>query len=259
LTEDSLRRTDELIAEITALSSSEQAATWAQRTLPEKNRLQLADADRLEEAFSRRMAELDRINVHDGGYQATQQTEPVPVPAQSLQPADLGAEIEKPSTERVAKPREEVAAELTSQHVDAKSLKPRSDFPQRLPVAPPSLVKITRRRDREHLRFVASQSCLICARKPSDAHHLRFAQVRALGRKVSDEFTVPLCRTHHREVHRATDERAWWSGLGINPIKVARKLWRRGQQSLESNGRSRAVESRARPKLNGSVKPLSAS
>jgi hypothetical protein len=36
-------------------------------------------------------------------------------------------------------------------------------------------------------------------------HHLRFAQPRALGRKASDEFTVPLCRVHHREVHRAGD------------------------------------------------------
>jgi hypothetical protein len=37
--------------------------------------------------------------------------------------------------------------------------------------------------------------------QPSDPHHLRFAQPRALGLKVSDEFTVPLCRDHHRQVH----------------------------------------------------------
>ena len=65
-------------------------------------------------------------------------------------------------------------------------------------------------RDRDHVHFVAQQACLICGRKPSDAHHLRFAQSRALGRKVSDEFTVPLCRGHHREVHRHGDEAAWW-------------------------------------------------
>src|SRR5262249_39635011 len=39
-----------------------------------------------------------------------------------------------------------------------------------------------RYRNREHLRFVAGQPCLICGRKPSDAHHLRHAQPRALGR-----------------------------------------------------------------------------
>ena len=61
-------------------------------------------------------------------------------------------------------------------------------------------------RDREHVRFVAQQTCLVCGRQPCDAHHLRFAQNRALGRKVSDEFTVPLCRGHHRELHRHGDE-----------------------------------------------------
>jgi hypothetical protein len=52
-----------------------------------------------------------------------------------------------------------------------------------------------RHRDREHLKFVAAQPCLVCGRQPSDAHHLRFAQPRTLGRRVSDEFAVPLCRT----------------------------------------------------------------
>jgi hypothetical protein len=60
------------------------------------------------------------------------------------------------------------------------------------------------------------RTCLICGRKPSDPHHLRFAQPKALGRKSSDEFTVPLCRTHYREVHRAGDKRAWWKAGGIN-------------------------------------------
>jgi hypothetical protein len=55
-------------------------------------------------------------------------------------------------------------------------------------------------RDKEHVKFVAQRPCLICGRRPADAHHLRFTQPRALGRKVSDEFTVPLCRGHHREV-----------------------------------------------------------
>ena len=49
-----------------------------------------------------------------------------------------------------------------------------------------------RHRDKAHLKFVASQPCLVCGRSPADAHHLRFTQPRAMGRKVSDEFTVPL-------------------------------------------------------------------
>src|SRR6516165_10665414 len=72
-------------------------------------------------------------------------------------------------------------------------------------------------RDRDHVKSVAKQPCLVCDRRPADAHHLRFAQSPALGRKVSDEFTVPLCRGHHREVHRCGDEAAWWRKAGIDP------------------------------------------
>jgi hypothetical protein len=82
-----------------------------------------------------------------------------------------------------------------------------------------------RLRDRDHVRFVTNQPCLICGRTPSDSHHLRVAQPCALGRKVSDEFTVPLCRGHHREVHRCGDEAAWWEKAGIIPIAAARTLW----------------------------------
>ena len=82
-----------------------------------------------------------------------------------------------------------------------------------------------RMRDRDHVRHVAKQPCLICGRQPSDAHHLRFAQSRAMGRKVSDEFTVPLCRGHNREVHRCGDETAWWAKTGIDPRVAARSLW----------------------------------
>ena len=80
-------------------------------------------------------------------------------------------------------------------------------------------------RDREHVRSVAKQPCLVCGRRPADAHHLRFAQSRALGCKVSDEFTIPLCRGHHREVHRSGDEAAWWEKAGIDPSASARALW----------------------------------
>jgi hypothetical protein len=88
-----------------------------------------------------------------------------------------------------------------------------------------SLPTPRRVRDRDHVRLVAKQPCLLCGRRPADPHHLRFAQSRALGRKVSDEFTVPLCRGHHREVHRSGDEAAWWKRSGIDPTVPARVLW----------------------------------
>jgi hypothetical protein len=82
-----------------------------------------------------------------------------------------------------------------------------------------------RKSDKQHLQFVATQPCLVCARSPSDAHHLRFAQPRAMGRKVSDQFTVPLCRAHHRELHRFGDELAWWRKASLNPIEASQRLW----------------------------------
>ena len=82
-----------------------------------------------------------------------------------------------------------------------------------------------RYRDKAHLRFVASHPCLVCGRQPADAHHLRFSQPRALGLKVSDEFTVPLCRVHHRQVHRTGNEAGWWKETKIDASKVAKDLW----------------------------------
>jgi hypothetical protein len=88
-----------------------------------------------------------------------------------------------------------------------------------------SLPAPRRIRDRDHVKSVAKQPCLICGRRPADAHHLRYAQPPALGRRVSDEFTVPLCRGHHREAHRCGDEVTWWNRAGIDPTATARALW----------------------------------
>jgi len=85
--------------------------------------------------------------------------------------------------------------------------------------------KPVRERDRDHLRFVAAQPCLVCGRTPSDAHHLKFAEQRAMGRKVSDKFAVPICRLHHRELHRRGNDRAWWQTQGIDPLPAAATLW----------------------------------
>ena len=118
-------------------------------------------------------------------------------------------------------------------------------------------------RDREHVRLVAKQPCLICGRRPADAHHLRFAQSRALGRKVSDEFTVPLCRGHHREVHRCGDEAAWWKKAGIDPTVPARVLWLESHPLPTASGNDqstqRPIAGRARdePRTSTSFNPKS--
>ncbi len=118
-----------------------------------------------------------------------------------------------------------------------------------------SISEVRRYRDKAHLKFVASRPCLVCGRKPCDPHHLRFAQVRALGRKVSDEFTVPLCRLHHRELHRARNEAGWWAKLGIDAIAIARNLWNMTRSAGMPTASANAGLSSAGPAVVTSTKP----
>ena len=118
-------------------------------------------------------------------------------------------------------------------------------FPGKFDKSALTLAEPKRRRDKLHLRFVASQPCIVCGRHPSDPHHLRFAQPRALGVKVSDEFTVPLCRGHHRQLHQAGDEMSWWKALNIEALPVARQLWEQthpNEEQAETQKAARATD-----------------
>jgi hypothetical protein len=138
-----------------------------------------------------------------------------PVDAERVESA-FQVQLSKLASDAVAGPS---AKRSQVQHLDKKR--------RRAAVDKTVLALPTRRRirDREHVKSVAKQPCLVCGRRPADAHHLRFVQSPALGLKVSDEFTVPLCRGHHREVHRCGDESAWWNRVGIDPTAAARVLW----------------------------------
>jgi Rad52/22 family double-strand break repair protein len=114
----------------------------------------------------------------------------------------------------------EIASEAPPLATATSALIPMKIDKSRLAIAEPK-----RLRDKAHLKFVASQPCLICGRQPSDFHHLRFAQPRAIGLKVSDEFTVPLCRGHHRQLHQAGSEIVWWESQRLNALEIARGLW----------------------------------
>jgi hypothetical protein len=181
---------DKLLLEVENIASSDLAATWAGQALAAKNNLIASDAKLVEEAFERRLSALPSS---DGALSANDRSSVPQIDGlqKTVTPenidADRGKGIDK-SILTIAAPR--------------------------------------RYRNREHLRYVAQQACLVCGRKPSDPHHLGFTQPRALSRKVSDEFAVPLCRGHHRAVHRSRDERAWWRQADIDPIKVARRLWK---------------------------------
>ena len=188
-TEASVALCRQLLTELAEIASTEEAGSWAQRILGTKNSLTAADARQVEDAFRAKMATLE--SAADVDDVLSSQVISAVQPSSSLErqagePASITDGIDK---SRLAHPE-----------------------PRRF-------------RDKNHVKFVAKQPCLICGRRPSDAHHLRFAQHRALGRKVSDEFIVPLCRGHHREVHRCGDEAGWWKKAGIDPGKSARALW----------------------------------
>lgn len=127
----------------------------------------------------------------------------------------------------VTKDRAQATQQLIVRPSDDMSIAPASPEKQQKKIDK-SVLTISepkRHRDKAHLRFVGSHPCLVCGRQPSDTHHLRFAQPRALGMKVSDEFTVPLCREHHRQLHHAGNEAAWWHNLSIKPLPIAQDLW----------------------------------
>src|SRR5271169_3262507 len=182
---------EEMLAELNDLGSSDEAARWAKRRYPDKNaKLSAADAAHIDECFRTKILS---FAVHDADG----------VPDADNKPTS--AEPEPPS----------------SKGEQSKTAPQSGPFDKSVLTFP----EPRRVRDREHVRYVAKQSCLVCGRRPCDAHHLRFTQSRALGRKVSDEFTVPLCRGHHREVHRQGDEAKWWRKAAIDPVAAARALW----------------------------------
>jgi hypothetical protein len=118
----------------------------------------------------------------------------------------------------------------TGDRVGEADLRPSNSAPPKIDKSVLTVGELKRIRCKEHLRFVASQSCLICGRSPSHAHHVRYAQTRGLSLKVSDEFTVPLCAIHHHRIHTTGNEREWWQERKIDPLVVANELW---QQSRE--------------------------
>jgi hypothetical protein len=181
---------DQLLKEINDLTHGDDLALWAHRRIAAKNTLTSDDARAVEAAYQA-LLEAASGDLQDGP-----------------KTAGLLAEQGLPESETAAVNGRAVAEQQPSTAVM---------------VAP--IRKEVRHRNKAHLAFVRAQPCLVCRRSPCDAHHLKFAQPRSLGRKVSDEFTVPLCRDHHLDLHRYGNETAWWANLQIVPMEAAKDLW----------------------------------
>ena len=215
--------------ELAEFTDADALTAWAAKALPRKNQLAPSDATDVEVAFAEK---LRKIRGENGEDQLLPVASPavvsdiLPAAGESAggEPARLRQTIGRaPGLNGHGGPQQVAQIENGS----SQSVTP--------------IGKTLRLRDREHLKFVGTQPCLACGRTPSDAHHLKFAQARALGRKVSDEFVVPLCRLHHRELHRLGDERKWWQQLNIDPIEAARRLWQATRQRSGSISSSRTL------------------
>ncbi len=196
---------DQMLAELNAIGSEDEAAKWAHRRLPDKNKLNAIDAKHIEAVFRTKLLGV-ALHQSDGIAE--------PKSTSGTSPASTTSAAE-PELVAVPEPIIETNTPWAKSKSRAKSIDKSVLFhpePRRI-------------RDREHVRFVAQQPCVICGRQPSDAHHVRFGQSRALGRKVSDQFVVPLCRGHHRELHRNGDEAAWWRERNMDPLLQACLLW----------------------------------
>ena len=186
-TEASAQLRDRLLSELTAVGSGDDAAKWAHGILAEKNKLNAADAQIVEDSFR---AKLEALGSH--GACPTENAE-VASP-QWAQPRQHEAGLKNGRSSRMA--------------IDKSAL---------------AMPEPRRVRDRAHVTFVARHPCLICGRLPADAHHLRFAQSRALSRKVSDEFTVRCAAdTIERFITAAMKRRGGVRQVSIRSSPLAR-------------------------------------
>jgi hypothetical protein len=221
----------QLIQEIETLAEDD-LQLRAIATLKAKNRLSAEDAKQVEDAFAARMA------LQGAAPEALTTDEPTSasIDLPPPQPPSAPTNAVKPLRPRGRPTKVKAAVEQSAAPPVISN--PIGENPAPIPThiqtgATPAKIEKSelaiseprRHRDKTHLKFVASQPCLVCGRSPADAHHLRFTQHRAMGRKVSDEFTVPLCRTHHRDIHSFGDEVAWWERRAIDPIATSRMLW----------------------------------
>jgi ERF superfamily len=201
---------ESLIEQLATINSADEAALWAQRHMPAKNTLTAADAKMLEERFKARLSAIGGSPHHDGPCDGP----PLSGTTDSLAAAGRPHALSEQAAVTVGEP-DAGASDKASRRATKQ---PRRDVVH-------ALGKTVRLRDKDHRKFVLRQPCLVCGRVPSDPHHLTFTQLRAMGRRASDEFIVPVCRVHHRELHRSGNEVAWWGKLNIDPVPVALRLW----------------------------------
>jgi hypothetical protein len=219
----------QLINEIETLPEDD-LQTRAIAILKAKNRLSADDAKLVEEAFAARIALQGALpEALTADEVASAPTDPALLQTPPASTSAIKRPRGRPRTVKAVADQSALPPVASKPTVDdnppASASLEADAAPGKIDKSVLTISEPRRHRDKAHLKFVASQPCLICGRNPADAHHLRFAQPRAMGLKVSDEFTVPLCRTHHRDNHSSGDEVAWWERRAIDPVATSRMLW----------------------------------
>jgi hypothetical protein len=91
-------------------------------------------------------------------------------------------------------------------------------------------------KDPQYVQFLYFQPCIVhsCAHRRIEVHHWQNKQNHGAGIKPGDEWCVPLCLKHHRELHNDGRETFWklhFSGKDMEKTinKIIEKLRKKYQ------------------------------
>ena len=189
---------DRLLTEIAGIPDAEQAAAWASGALSAKNRLTAADAGRVENAFERLLAATDGAVNSSAGSTIV------------LRP-DRKASEEVDATGTTAATATDASAEAP-----ARTTLSSDDQSSGIDKSVLALPEPKRHRNKEHLRFVAQQACLICGRKPSDPI---IYDSPNRERWAARSVTNLQCRSAAAITGRCTGSATRWAG-GKPPVSI---------------------------------------
>ena len=73
-------------------------------------------------------------------------------------------------------------------------------------------------RSKAYRNAVKEQPCIVCLSPSVEAHHIREMLPRTMGKRVGDEWCVPLCSRHHRDLHK-WGHADWWEWVHVDALQ----------------------------------------
>ena len=210
--EESAALREQLLADLAVLQSDEEAADWVHKNLPAKNTLTAADADVVEASFRDKLAAIELAS-----------------PVIEERSADANTPFRQVSEQNSQGAVGEPFFEPTDASAPSPIVLPGK--PRHRRVAP----KAIRLRDREHCKFVTTQPCVVCGRRPSESASCSIrSAARARPKSQRRVHSVPICRLHHRELHRYTAMRPLGEvGVNVDPRLQSRSAFGGDRELIE--------------------------